>query len=106
MENSSLKSLKLPSGFNAAGAWLNDLAAKYPSIEHLTLSTPYERITTDPCEDPFENFVKLKSLSLELAGYNMVFVISKYNLKEAFFSFWISSHLKKASCMKDIGSLL
>ena len=60
--------LKLPSKIHFTGAWLKDLAAKHTKIEHLSLSTRCKRITTDACQNPFEGFIHLQSLSLELGS--------------------------------------
>ena len=67
--NSQLIDLKLPSGFHLTGALLKAIAAQHLSLEHLSCSSPCQRIVVDECESPFGDFAKLKSLSVEL-GYS------------------------------------
>ena len=57
--------LQLPENMQVSSAWLKDLAAKHPRIQHLSLTTRCMKITTDACEDPFVNFANLKSLALK-----------------------------------------
>ena len=67
MEGSHLKHLRLPRRIKATSAWLKDLAAKHPRIEHLALSTQCcSNVTSDACDNPFEGFANLTSLSLSL----------------------------------------
>ena len=65
-ESSSLTHLQLPSQIHVTGAWLNQLASKHPNIEHLSLTTRCRRLVMDDCQNPFQEFRRLKSLSLEL----------------------------------------
>ena len=65
IEGSQLTSLKLPSNIHPTGAWLREIAAKHTKLEHLSLSSPCESITVE-CENPFEGFGRLKSLSLKV----------------------------------------
>ena len=65
-ESSQLIDLRLPVGFHATSAWLKALAAKHSLIEHFSIISPCQKITTDSCENPFEHFKNLKSLSVEL----------------------------------------
>ena len=58
--------LKLPSGFHLTGALLKVIAAQHPSLEHLSCSSPCGRVVVDECENPFGDFAKLESLSVEL----------------------------------------
>ena len=63
--------LKLPQNFHPTGALLKGIAAKNPSIEHLSLSSPCCRITADGYSNPFGDFAKLKSVSVGL-GYDVI----------------------------------
>jgi len=63
-ELSQLTDLRLPMGFYSSSSLLKKIATRHPKIEHLTLSTPFERLTTDVCENPFHVFKDLKSLTL------------------------------------------
>ena len=71
VKGSQLIDLSLPTGFHLTGALLKEMAAKYPFIEHLSLSSPCERITSDEGDNPFDGFANLKSLAVELGyGFN------------------------------------
>ena len=64
MKKSRLIDLRLPMGFHLSSDFLNEIAARNHKLEHLTLSTPCRKITTDPYENPFGQFKRLSSLSL------------------------------------------